>query len=134
MINALFGGDSTDLKQAPVIPFGVVSPEFDLQAGQPVPSDPLPQVNRIPIVRFVSPEFRGIEGIQSSDQMPNGKAFGKICKKIIRGISPREAYLRILRGFKVASEVMGKALTVITGVGGSDQRLSEGIMQGEVDG
>ena len=54
MINALFSRDPTDLKQAVVIPFGVVSPEFDLQAGQSVPPDPLPQVNRIPVVRLVS--------------------------------------------------------------------------------
>jgi hypothetical protein len=66
--------------------------------------------------------------------MPNGKAFGKIGDQIIRRISPCESYLRILRGLKVTTEIMGKALSVITGVGGSPERMSEGIVQGEIDG
>jgi len=59
-------GDGTDGDESVVIPVDVVTAKLDLETVETVAGDPVLEVHGVPVIGFVSRQFGGTEGIETS--------------------------------------------------------------------
>ena len=89
--NSQCSGDVSNLYGSLVIPFGIVPPELDLEAFQPIPSDPVGKLDRVSIFRLIAREFVQSDGVQPSNQMPSRKGLLRSFQECV-WIPPFEAH------------------------------------------